>query len=186
MSAYADDLTVILDGSDSSLRNAVSVFTEFSVCTGLRLDTNKTTCMWIGSARRKRIQICPDLNLKWVEEGEPLELLGVKIFHDQKRTKSINYENKIGEIEKAMSPWTQQSLTPLGRVLLVKSLLLSKFVYLFSVIENPEKSYMARLEALLFKFIWGKKDKIKRRIAKKSSSWKVALVHQMLKLLRPR
>ena len=167
LSAYADDLTVILDGSDSSLRNAVSVFTEFSVCTGLRLNTNKTTCMWIGSARRERIQICPDLNFKWVEEGEPLELLGVKIFHDQKRTKSINYENKIGEIEKAMSPWTQQSLTPLGRVLLVKSLLLSKFVYLFAVIENPEKSYMARLEALLFKFIWGKKDKIKRRIAKK-------------------
>ena len=66
-----------------------------------------------------------------------------------------------------MAPWTQRSLTPLGRVLLVKSLLLSKFVHLFAVIENPEKSYMARLESLLFKFIWGKKDKIKRGVAKK-------------------
>ena len=168
LSAYADDLTVILDGSESSLRNAVSVFTDFTVSTGLRLNTSKTTCMWIGSARRERIQICRALNLKWLEEGEPLELLGIKIFHEHKRTKLINYENKIGEIEKAMSPWTQRSLTPLGRVLLVKSLMLSKFVYLFSVIENPEKSYMARLETLLFKFIWGKKDKIKRGIAKKT------------------
>lgn len=51
--------------------------------------------------------------------------------------------------------------------MLVKSLLLSKFVHLFAVIENPEKSYISRLESLLFKFIWGKKDKIKRGFAKK-------------------
>ena len=95
----------------------------------------------------------------------------------------MNYGSKIDEIEKAMSPWTQRSLTPLGRVLLVKSLLLSKFVHLFAVIENPEKSIMTKLESLLFKFIWGKKDKIKRGFAKKNSFWRVVSEHQILNLL---
>ena len=167
LSAYADDLTVILDGSETSLRNVVSVFDDFSVATGLKLNVGKTVCTWIGGERHSGTQICPELNLKWLEKGEPLYLLGVKIFEEVKRTREVNYESKIEEIEKAMSPWTQRSLTPLGRVILVKYLLLSKFVHLFAVIENPEKSYMARLESLLFKFIWGKKDKIKRGVAKK-------------------
>ena len=166
LTAYADDLTVILDGSESSLRNVLTDFDEFSAGSGLRLNVDKTICAWIGLSRR-RGPICSELNLKWLEDGEPLELLGVKIFNDAKRTHDVNYGSKIDEIEKAMSPWTQRSLTPLGRVLLVKSLLLSKFVHLFAVIENPEKSIMTKLESLLFKFIWGKKDKIKRGFAKK-------------------
>ena len=167
LSAYADDLTVILDGSEASLRNAVAVFNDFREGTGLQLNVRKTMCTWIGSARQQRAPICPDVNLKWIPIGEPLDLLGVKIFQDAKHTREINYHHKIEEIERAMSPWTQRSLTPLGRVLLVKSLLLAKFVHLFAVIENPEKTDMARLESLLFKFIWGKKDKIKRGVAKK-------------------
>ena len=79
------------------------------------------------------------IKFEMLAEGEALDLLEVKIFDDVKRTRDVNYESKIEEIEKAMAPWTQRILTPLGRVLLVKSLLLSKFVNLFAVIENPEK-----------------------------------------------
>ena len=167
LSAYADDLTVILDGSEASLRNAVSVLDDFSSATGLKLNVGKTICAWVGSAKRQLNPICQDLNLKWLEEGGALDLLGIRIFHDANRTREVNYSTKMEEIKKVMSPWTQRSLTPLGRVILVKSLLLSKFVNLFAVINNPEKKIFARLESLIFKFIWGKKDKIKRSFAKK-------------------
>ena len=59
-------------------------------------------------------------------------LLGIKIYiGDVSRTMDVNYDTRIAEIKKAMSLWTQRGLTPLGRVLLVKSSLLSKFAYLF-------------------------------------------------------
>ena len=167
LSAYADDLTIVLDGSEGSLRSVVTLFNEFRAASGLQLNTGKTTCSWIGSARRQASPICEDLSLKWLEEGEALDLLGVKVYPDAQRTREINYVEKMEQIEKTMSPWIQRSLTPLGRVLLVKSILLAKFVHLFAVIENPEKAFLARLESLIFKFIWGKKDKIKRGIAKK-------------------
>ena len=167
LSAYADDLTVVLDGSESSLRNVVNLFNEFRKATGLQLNVGKTICSWIGSARHGCDPICQDLNLQWLNRGDALELLGVKVFADAQRTSDINYNSKLDEIEKAMSPWIQRSLTPLGRVLLVKSLFLSKFVHLFAVIENPDKAFMTKLESLLFKFIWGRKDKIKRGIAKR-------------------
>ena len=64
LSAYADDLTVILDASETSLRNVVSVFDDFSVATGLKLNVGKTVCTWIGGERHSGTQICPELNLK--------------------------------------------------------------------------------------------------------------------------
>lgn len=167
VSAYADDLTVILDGSERSLRNVIEVFHEFKAVSGLQLNMKKTTCTWIGSVGHHPPPICQDLKMQWLEEGGALEVLGVKVFADAQRTRSVNYDQKIEEIEKTMSPWIQRSLTPLGRVILVKSIMLAKFVHLFAVIENPDKAYIARLESILFKFIWGKKDKIKRGIAKK-------------------
>ena len=167
LSAYADDLTVILDGSEDSLRNTVSVFHKFSAASGLQLNMNKTVCSWIGSARHRPNPICQELNLQWLNEDEGLDILGVKVFADSERTKEVNYSHKLAEIEKTMSPWMQRSLTPLGKVILVKSLLLAKFVHLFAVIENPDKRYIAKLESLIFQFVWGKKDKIKRGIAKK-------------------
>ena len=89
MSAYADDLTVLLDGSEASLRRAATVFKDFREGTGLQLITEKTICTWIGSARQQRDPICLDLKLKWIQRGEPLDLLGVKIFPDAKRTREI-------------------------------------------------------------------------------------------------
>ena len=167
LSAYADDLTVILDGSEQSLRNVVTLFNEFSAVTGLHLNVDKTTCAWIGSVWNKAAPICQELNLQWLKEGEALELLGIKVFADPQQTRDVNYDGRLCEIENSMTPWLQRSLTPLGRVILVKSLFLAKFVHLFAVLENPEKRYISKLESILFRFIWGKKDKIKRDIAKR-------------------
>ena len=166
LSAYADDLTLILDGSEPSLRNVITVFDDFNTATGLKLNMSKTICTWIGRVRYLP-PICQDLNMQWLAEGGALDVLGVKVFADAQRTRNSNYSQKLKEMEETMSPWLQRSLTPLGRVILVKSLLLAKFVHLFAAIENPDKAYMAKLESLLFKFIWGKKDKIKRGIAKR-------------------
>ena len=166
LSAYADDLTLILDGTERSLRNAIAVFDDFNAYTGLKLNNNKTVCTRIGNTKHLP-PLCQDLSLQWLETGGALNVLGVKVFADAQRTRSVNYNDKIEEIEKTMTPWLQRSLTPLGRVILIKSLMLAKFVHLFAVIENPDKAYLAKLETLFFKFIWGKKDKIKRGIAKR-------------------
>ena len=136
----------------------IAVLDDFHAATGLMLNMSKTVCARIGSMRGLP-PICPELNMHWLEEGGALDVLGVKVFDDAERTRKVNYIQKIEEIEETMSPWLQRSLTPLGKVILVKSLLLANFVHLFAVIENPDKAYMTRLESILFKFIWGKKIK---------------------------
>ena len=63
---YADDTTVILDGSDQSLENALQLIRSFCNVSGLKLNTSKTVCMWIGAKNHsteghaKTITLLPD------------------------------------------------------------------------------------------------------------------------------
>ena len=52
----------------------------------------------------------------------------------------------------------------MGKITIVKSILLSKLTHLFSVLPKPSAQWIKKLEQLLFKFIWNKKpDKISRK-----------------------
>ena len=62
-----------------------------------------------------------------------------------------------------MSLWLKRSLTVLGRITVVKSLLVSKLNYLFLSSPNPTEEIMKNIDRSLHTFIWeGKPDKISR------------------------
>ena len=62
-----------------------------------------------------------------------------------------------------MSLWLKRSLTVLGRITVVKSLLVSKVNYLFLALPNPTDQTMKKIDRSFHNFIWeGKPDKISR------------------------
>ena len=165
LSLYADDTTVILDGSEQSLSNTLKVVTKFGKGTGLCLNKEKTACLWIGAKRNSSERLCPEHGLLWTDGT--VTVLGIKISTNIKEIPDLNYREKIRDFDNTLSPWSQRHLTPYGRCLLVKSLALSKFTYPFSVLPNPSKADMKRIETSMFRFIWGgSTDKVKRKIAK--------------------
>ena len=50
LSQYADDTTLILDGSDGSFLRAVQVLDRFHKIYGLKVNFEKTKVLWVGSA----------------------------------------------------------------------------------------------------------------------------------------
>ena len=48
ISQYADDTTLILDGSRESLLACLKMLDDFSKVSGLRLNDKKTEALWIG------------------------------------------------------------------------------------------------------------------------------------------
>ena len=49
LSQYADDTTLILDGSEKTLSEAMKILERFEKVSGLRLNSKKTEALWIGS-----------------------------------------------------------------------------------------------------------------------------------------
>ena len=57
-------------------------------------------------------------------------------------------------------------ITPLGRIAIIKSLLISKLNYLFFTLPNPPGVFLKYLNQILFKCVWSNKpDRIKRSVA---------------------
>ena len=62
-----------------------------------------------------------------------------------------------------MSQWKRRNLTPIGKITVVKSLLISKLVRLFIALPNPSQKFIKDLETALLNFVWNsKRNPIKR------------------------
>ena len=72
---------------------------------------------------------------------------------------------KIIEIRDTISKWNKRYLTPLGKITIVKTFLLSKLIHIFTALPDPDSNGIKELNDMFFNFIWsGKPDKINRKV----------------------
>ena len=67
----------------------------------------------------------------------------------------LNLENKLDEIKKNINCWSCRNLTLFGKVVILKTLVLSQIVNICSVIYVPD-NFIKEVDALFFNF-YGKK-----------------------------
>jgi hypothetical protein len=162
ISQYADDTTLMLDGSEKSLRNTMQVLKFYADISGLNINMDKTKAVWIGSKRESENRICRDLNLKWDTE---FKLLGVFFSVNLNSMAEINYTSKIIEIKHLFLNWSKRILSPIGKNVVIKTLALSKLNHLIIGLPNPKLEIIKTIQNMFFEFIWnGSPDKIKRNV----------------------
>lgn len=88
-------------------------------------------------------------------------ILGILFSVDTDRMVEINYEGKVMNIKKDLVKWSKRQLTPLGKVTVLKSLIISKLTYLFLNLPDPSANIVKEIEKEMFLFLWdGKPAKI--------------------------
>ena len=65
---YADDTTLILDGSEESLLELLKIIDYFGNISGLRLNSRKTEALWIGASADWDFKLCPQKDFKWLKK----------------------------------------------------------------------------------------------------------------------
>ena len=159
---FADDTTLLLDGSKNSLIAALNVLETFGSISGLRINTDKTKLVWIGKKRYSKCEFDVGRTLEW--GSKTFTLLGITFSVELGTMIELNYNLVLDQIEKLLYTWTQRYLTPFGKIAVIKTLALPKLNHLFLTLPNPTREIMRRIENIFYKFIWkGKPDKIKRK-----------------------
>ena len=160
---YADDSTVILDGSDKSLIETLNTLDLFERLSGLKINEDKTNVIYIGSLRNKKsIPNLTNKKLNWVKDGK-FSALGVDFTIKVDEMVELNYYRVMESVTKLMKHWSKRNLTVFGRITVVKSILIPKFNHLVLSIPNPSKDFVKTLKKHIYEFIWkGKTDKISR------------------------
>ena len=162
ISQYADDTTLILDGSKKSLRVSLQVLERFRTVSGLKLNNKKTEVLWIGANTGRDEILCPEKNLKWVKDK--VKALGVWFSTDPKVTMEANYTDRLAKVNECLGSWEYWRLSLLGKITVLKSLIVSKLVYILSPLPTNHR-VLKELSKSFFYFLWsGKGDKIKRNV----------------------
>ena len=95
----------------------------------------------------------------------PVILLGVTVYPEISVTCTVNYNLKLENIKRIIYAWEHRKLTLMGKVIVLKSHILSQLIYLLSILPNPSKIYIKEVEKLMFNFLWsGKNDMIKHDV----------------------
>ena len=68
----------------------------------------------------------------------------------------LNYKTKLDEIKKIIIQWNSRSLTPLGRLTVIKTLLIPKVNHLILALPNPSEEVIKSFENDLYNFFYGK------------------------------
>ena len=152
MSQFADDTTVLLDGSYTSLNQTLEELSFYARISGLNVNFDKTQVVWIGAKKYSSDSIKTKWKLSW--GSEQFKLLGITFDVDLNKIQDINYKDKILKITNSIKAWKRRCLTPLGKITVIKTLLLPILNNLFLSLPNPSEQIIKQINNLFFEFLW--------------------------------
>ena len=158
LTLYADDITIFVRDVKSA-KQALAVLNMFSKHSGLKMNKEKSEGMWLGAQKDN-----PDELFGIVWPKLPIKALGIYHSYDVEAACNANFDDKIDKLIKQLHWWKARNLSLSGRILIVKSLGISKFTLAVSVLHVPD-SKIKVINRELYAFIWnGKTDKVKKKL----------------------
>ena len=148
-----------MNGTACSLQAALNLLEDFGSISGLKINCEKTKIIWIGSKKHSKEKLDVTSHLKWGETE--FTLLGINFSTDINKIPEVNFKNAILSAQKLIRYWQYRNLTSIGRIAVVKSLILPKFNHLFISLPTPERFLFHYIN---FGYLWaGKPEKISRQ-----------------------
>ena len=155
LAQLADDMTLFVKDVISG-ENAVKAIEEFSKVSGITLNKNKTKAMWLGEIRP--LETISDIN--WCETF--VKSLGIYFSNNNDISKEMNWSHeRFIKIKHILDSWKQRNLTYRGKILILKTLVISKLAYTAQIVPCPYDCLNA-YDKLFQKFLWGSKAKVKK------------------------
>ena len=160
---FADDTTIILDGSERSLLSALNTIEIFGSVSGLKMNTSKTKLIWIGRKKFSKEKIKTNCTLEW--GATDFSFLGIEFSVKLNKIPETNFPHVLRKIDILLGGWNKRRLTPIGKITVIKTLAVSKLNHIIMTcpIGGWGGKYIKQLENKFYEFLWNNKpDKVKR------------------------
>ena len=114
----------------------------------------KTIVTWIGSRKNCNIRFLYHKNFCW-DPGN-FTYLGIKFSMPD-----INYSDKLKELKNVQLVWKKRQLIFFGKIMVLKTLVISKITHLFLTLPEPSDIFWKQLDSLFFFNFYGTKSLVK-------------------------
>ena len=155
ISQFADDTTLFMKYCENNLRVCMSVLHDFYLISGLKINVEKTKAIKFGTLRDSGMNLCDDLELIWTRK---FTSLGIEYDIDKLQLiTDLNIKPKLIEMEKLVSIWKNRNLTLIGKITIIKTLLISKIIHILLSLPSPSEELFKNIEEVFTKFLWNDK-----------------------------
>ena len=120
MTQFADDTTLLLDGSQKSLQTALNILELFGSLSGLKMNTEKTKMVWIGSREHCREKLNISADLQWGDKD--FSVLGINFSVNLDTIPELNFNIAMNKAKQLLNCWNSRYLTPIGRITVIKTM----------------------------------------------------------------
>lgn len=160
LSQYADDTSLIFDGSPTSMDGILQNLDYFANIPGLKINFSNTKMIWIGSKKFSNEAFHHSRwKLDW--KNNTFDMVGFSV--NLSDMVDLNYIPKLIEIRKLLKQWKVRRMTPIGRLTVLKTLIIPKLNHLALALPIPNDNFFKDLESEMFEFLWNSKiHKIKK------------------------
>ena len=152
----ADDMTLFVKDVKSG-EKAIDIVEEFEKISGVHLNRNKTKAMWLGNT-------CPRdtiKNISWCDTF--VKSLGIYFCKNKILSLELNWsQERFEKIQQILSSWKQRNLSLKGKIIILKTLVISRLIYTAQVLSCP-KGWIKKYETMFYTFLWGNSVKVKKR-----------------------
>ena len=125
------------------------------------MNKDKRKLIWIGSKINSKFRV--DVNAEMLWEENEFTLLGIFFSTDLNDISKMNFEKVLLKAKAELISWKYRILSPIGKIAVLKTLILPKFIHLFSAIPTPNY-ILNEINKMFYNYIWnGKPDKMSRK-----------------------
>ena len=147
---FVDDILLFSNGSQSEIKEIKKILEIFMKATGMQVNYRKSQLILEGFNRQEKSQITSVLPFDVYKLEDPFKYLGFWLKPDKYRKQDWNW--LLAKIEAKISHWSFKWLSRVGRLTLIKSILLAIPVY-WVVLTWVPKGIMERIRRICSRFL---------------------------------
>jgi len=155
---FADDTTATILFDLTNLSNLKKILQDFASFSGLKCNVDKTMLMQIG----QKVPVSRDILDLGFQLTEKIKILGMEIDSDLTELES-NFETIETKIRKSIAYWERYNLSVLGKINIVKSLLISLLSHIGCILQ-PSSARISSIQTALDKFVLGKLNIARKKV----------------------
>ena len=151
----ADDTMIAIKATTTSFIETVKVLKAFEMISGLKVNYEKSVICRLGSHNETNFTLSTECNILWLQRGQLFTYLGTKLVVDSQGhiVGKGNFEFSKIDLDRILSKLRFGNNSMLGKVLIIKSLIASRFVYKLSLLATPVK-FLGAIDKYFRSVLW--------------------------------
>ena len=145
LAAFADDLTTLLQGIKSFERLS-TMLKSFRICSGLKLNAEKTEALWLGS----NFDNHPFIDIE--NNNKPIKILGVYFTYNWGKRQDLKFDALLKSISETLKGWKWRNLTLFGKIQVIKTFIIPKLMSRAFLI-CLSKDIIKQINSIIYSFI---------------------------------